>query len=110
MPASLPEKDVANEGTDDLVDAPQVRAHDEHGDDHDDGALDRLRAVRPVDLAELRDRLLDEAAAAALVLDGHDRGAAGRGRLGYAAARLARLIAGGAARVAPLPAGLVRHG
>ena len=42
---------------------------------------------------------------------GRDRGAAGRSRLRHAAARLARrLLAGGAARVAPLPAGLVGHG
>src|SRR6186997_2415030 len=50
MPTSL-QKDVADEGTDQLVDAPQIGTDDEHGNDDDDGSLDRLRPVRPVDLA-----------------------------------------------------------
>ena len=58
------------------------------------------------------DRLADEAAAAArLVLDRRDRRtAAGCGRLRRAARLARRLLAGCAARVAPLPAGLVGHG
>src|SRR5262245_9652891 len=108
MCASLPEKDVADEGADHLVDAPEVRADDEHRDDHDDRPLDGLGAVRPVDLAKLGDRLGDEATPAARrVLDGRDRRSTGPSRLRDAAARLVRaLVAGGPAGVAALPARL----
>src|SRR3954453_14671791 len=80
MPTSL-QKDVADEGADQLVDAPEIGADDEHGDDDDDGSLDRLGPVRPVDLAELGDGLADEATATArLALQRSDRRTTGCGR------------------------------
>ena len=53
MLASLPEKDVADEGTNQLVDPPEIRADDGDGDDDCDRALDHLGAVGPVDLVQL---------------------------------------------------------
>jgi hypothetical protein len=53
MFASLPEEDVADEGTNELIDPPEIRADDGDGDDHGDRALDHLSAVGPVDLVEL---------------------------------------------------------
>src|SRR4051794_23379035 len=109
MPTSL-QKDVADEGADQLVDAPEIGTDDEHGDDDDDGSLDRLGPVRPVDLAELGHRLADEATAAAgLVLQRRDRSATRCSRLRQAARLAHRLVTGCATGVAPLPAGLVGH-
>src|SRR5919197_3128315 len=47
---------------DEVVD-PEVRPGDRARDDHDDGAGHDLSLRRPLDLAELGDRLADEAAA-----------------------------------------------
>ena len=72
-----------------------------------------LGPIGPVDLVQLRPGLADESATASLlVLDrcrrGRRRAACDRG-LRHPARLARRLVAGGAARVAPLPAGLVGH-
>ena len=54
------QKDAVDDGADDLVEAPQVRADNRAGDDDDHDALERLAAARPVDLPELGGRLADE--------------------------------------------------
>jgi hypothetical protein len=113
MFASLPEKDVADEGPDQLVDPPEIRADDGDGDEDGDRALYHLGAIGPVDLVELCPRLADEAAAVrSFVPDRRDRSTATGGRSGLGnAARLARsLLARSSTGVAPLPPGLVRHG
>src|SRR3954471_24837251 len=94
MPTSL-QKDVADEGADQLVDAPEIGTDDEHGDDDDDGSLDRLGPIRPVDLAKLAHRLADEATAPArLVLQRSDRSAARCGRLRQPGGLACRLVTG----------------
>jgi hypothetical protein len=113
MLTSLPEKDVADEGSDDLVDPPEISAHDRHCDDDGNGALDHLGPVRPVHLVELGPRLTDEPAAAlGVVLDRSDGSAAtrSRGRLWDARPIARSRVARSAARIAPLPPGLVGHG
>jgi hypothetical protein len=110
MSASLPEKDVADEGAEHLVYPPEKRTDDDNGDDNDNRALDHLSTIRPVDLEKLGPRLAEEAAAPpGLVLDRCDRRAADRSWLRYAAGLARRLLTGRTARIAPLPAGLVGH-
>src|SRR6188768_3504637 len=108
----LLEQDAVDDRTDDLVEAPQVDADDGARDDHDDDALERLVARRPVDLAQLGVRLADELAALllglapGLLLDGLLR------RADLLRARAARARSGltcGCACGAPLPAGLACH-
>src|SRR6476659_8634578 len=73
MPTSL-QKNVADEGTDQLVGAPEVCADDQDGNDDDDRSLDGLGTIRPVDLAELGDGLAEEPAPPPrLVLGGCER-------------------------------------
>src|SRR5262245_17591363 len=57
MPGVLLEQDVIDERADDLVETPEVEADDRARDDHDDDALERLRAARPIDLPQLGIRL-----------------------------------------------------
>ena len=47
------QQNVLNERTEDLVAAPEERADDGAGDEHDNRSLDDLGAVRPLDLLEL---------------------------------------------------------
>ena len=112
MVASLSEKDVADEGPNQLVEAPEIGADDHHGDDDGHRALNHLGAVGPVDLVELGPRLANEAAARpGIVLDrGDGPTSAGRSRLGNAARLTRSLLSRCATRVAPLPPGLVGHG
>ena len=88
--------------------APEEGADDRARDQHDDRALDHLCAVRPLDLAELADRLTDEAAAATMLDD--RRGSLGPGgrRTRRARAR-GRLLPGGTARVTALSSRLLCH-
>src|SRR5688572_10672207 len=62
------EEDVADEALQDPVGGEEVGADDRDGDDDDDGRRDELRAVGPVDLAELRPRLASEGAYAPAAL------------------------------------------
>ena len=94
MSASLPEKDVADEGTENLIDAPEIAADDDDGDDDGDRALDHLGAIRPVNLVKLGPRLAEKAAASPrLTLDWRDRPTTGTCRLGHADGLARRLLA-----------------
>jgi hypothetical protein len=79
------EKDVADERPERLIDSPEIGADDQAGDDHGDRALDHVLAVRPFDLAQLRDRLVHKAAAPTGLADVLDRGLWRSGRNGYGA-------------------------
>src|SRR3954469_4137667 len=57
----LPQQNLADELVEELVAEVEVRPDDHAGDDHDDRALDDLVLPGPLDLAELADRLGDEA-------------------------------------------------
>jgi hypothetical protein len=70
-------QDGADEGLERLVGAVEEGADDHAGDDHDDRALEHLGAIRPLDLLQLGDRLLDELAALARLAPA----GLGRGRL-----------------------------
>src|SRR5580765_6751368 len=61
----LPQQDVADEGLEDEICEPEVRADDRAGDDHDDRSLDDLALRRPLDLLELGPGLGDETLEAA---------------------------------------------
>src|ERR671934_2391822 len=61
----LPQEDVLDHALPDQVVRVQVDADDEARDEDDDGALDHLRLVRPLDLLQLAPRLADEPARAA---------------------------------------------
>ena len=108
----LLEKNAVDEGTDDLVEAPEVEADDRARDDHDDDTLERLAPRRPVDLRRLGVRLADELPAlllglpTGLLLDGL------LGRPNLLRARTARVDAPSAAARAggaTLSAGLACH-
>jgi hypothetical protein len=79
------EKDVADERPERLIDSPEIGADDQAGDDHGDRPLDHVLAVRPFDLAQLRDRLVHEPAAPTRLADVLDRGLWRSGRNGYGA-------------------------
>jgi len=55
---------VLDEPLEDLIRRVEVDAHDQAGDEDDDGALDDLRLGRPLDLLQLGPGLEGEAAAA----------------------------------------------
>src|SRR5215467_8679985 len=57
----LPQEDVLDEATEQLVAQEQVQTRDEAGDEDDRGALDQLLLSGPVDLLQLAPRLGDEA-------------------------------------------------
>src|SRR4249919_1381753 len=108
----LPQQNLADELVEELVADVEVRPDDHAGDDHDDRALNHLVLARPLDLAELADRLGDEAlraghrqlAAAALAGRGLQRGTNGRLAAAVAHRALARLTTR-----APLRPRLARH-
>src|SRR5512133_3671054 len=56
----LPQEDVSDEGLEDEVCEPEVRADDRARDDHDDRSLDDLALRRPLDLLQLGPGLGDE--------------------------------------------------
>src|SRR5919206_496649 len=58
----LPQEDVLDHALPDQVVRVQVDADDEARDEHDHGALDHLRLVRPLDFLQLAPRLPDEPA------------------------------------------------
>src|SRR5215831_15863276 len=58
----LSEVELADELVEDQVGEVEEGPHHDAGDDDDDGALDQVVLRRPLDLAELTDRLADEVA------------------------------------------------
>ena len=57
----LSQKDVADEGLEELVGCVEIHADGHARDDDDDGALGHLLPAGPLDLLQLRPRLPDEA-------------------------------------------------
>src|SRR5262245_4643163 len=108
----LLEQDAVDERAEDLVEAPEIEPDDRARDDHDDDALERLPAARPVDLPQLGVRLADELPArlrllaTGLLLDG----LLGRADLRLAAPTTpARSLSRGSPGGAPLTSRLAGH-